>query len=184
MDQDFEQPITTLLRRAKRGEDGAADHLAAAVEPQLRRMAELKLRQTPDSVLDSVALLNEAWVRMCGTGVRDYVDRAHFLRAASRTMRSILVDRARARAALKRGGGATRLPLEEGELGVEPVVEDLLMLDDLIGGLPAQDAELVELRVFGGLSCADISVVQGCTKRTVERRWSRVSTSLRERLEG
>lgn len=174
--------LTVLLDRARAGEAGAQERLAAAVQPYLQRLAGQQLRRSPDSVLESAALLNEAWVRLCGDGVKAYEGRTHFLRAASRTMRSILVDRARARAALKRGGGATKLELEDDVAATSSDLEDLLDLDEALARLEPADAELAELRLFGGLSAAEIAALSRSSKRTVERRWNFVAARLKREL--
>ncbi len=182
MSSPSEYSITTLLKRARGGERGAEQELAQAVEPYLRGLAARQLAVRPDSVLDSGALLNEAWLKLSHAGIDQYGDRTHFLRAASCAMRSILVDRVRKRNALKRGGGAARLDLTEADLAVEQPFDDLLALDEAIGRLGPEDAELAEQRLFGGMSCSEIASLRGCAVRTVERRWLRLLAEFRERL--
>lgn len=180
-----ELEISSLIQRARAGDREAEQRLAEAAEPLLRRLAGQHLRQQPDSLLESSALLNEAWLRLCAKGIPDFNGRRHFMAAASRTMRTILVDRVKQRLALKRGGGSSKVGLEETP---EPSTdgrddaEDLLSLDELLREMNSDDAHLVEYRLFGGLSCREVADIKGLSTRTVERHWQGLAAQLKSKL--
>lgn len=179
-----DSPISRLLVRAREGDEQAEAELADALAPELRRLAHEQLRRRPDSLLESAALVNEIWIRLCGDGVRDFEGRLHFLRAAARTMRSVLVDRARSRTALKRGGGGQKQELVEDEVTLEEkrALEDLLALDDALATLAPDDRALAELRLFAGLSCGEIAGLGLGAERSLQRRWGELSARLKLRL--
>lgn len=149
--------VTTLLARWEEGDRAALAALTALVYSELRRLAARALaRERPDHTLQPTALVHEAFLRLHGGRPAACRDRLHFLTLASRLMRYILVDHARAQKALRRGAGAVKLPLDGGE-GIEPGASpvDLLALDAALSELAAADARkarVIELRYFGGLS--------------------------------
>jgi RNA polymerase sigma factor (TIGR02999 family) len=142
-----------------------------AVYAQLRRLAAAKMAHEPDGhTLDATALVHEAFLKLGG---ESFASRSAFLRAAAVAMRHILVDHARAHAAAKRGGGRTRVPLDEASrLADSP--EHLLDLNDALARFAAEEprkAELVELRFFGGLTTAEAADTLGVSVPTAERWW-------------
>jgi len=168
--------VTQLLARwdAKNPSDQA--QLFDLVYPELKRVAERQMRRERlDHTLDATALVNEFVVRLCSATQQPWHNRLHFFAIASKAMRRILVDHARARYSEKRGG----LPGSKVELSEENIAEprefrDILEIHDLLEKLAAQDqrmASVVELRYFGGLSNLEVAEVLGIAERTVKREW-------------
>lgn len=156
-----------------------------AIEPELRRLADWQMRgERDDHTLQTTGLVNEAYIRMFGSGHGEWNGRNHFLAVASRVMRQVLVDYARARNASKRGG--ERLSLDSvDDPAFTPAQPDLLdihvALDELAAIAPRQ-AHLVELRFFGGLSLDEAAAVVGIATRTAGKDWVLARAWLRRRL--
>jgi RNA polymerase sigma factor (TIGR02999 family) len=174
-------------------DDGRAlDTLVPLVYRELRAIAHRQLggalpAQGGSATLSPTALVHEAYLKLAGDPRRSWRDRTHFLALAAVAMRHILVDRARARAALKRGGGFAQVTLDEGALAGEDQPEALLALDaalEELATLAPRLARVVELRFYGGLSEAEIAEVLGVTTRTVQRDWAKARLLLRRALEG
>lgn len=167
--------VTVLLGRLHAGDAAAEDALIPLVYDELYRIARSQMADQPaHHTLGATALVNEAYVRLAG-GATAWESRRHFLRVAARAMRSILVDHARKKHALKRGGPREPLPLDEWCAAYEQRSTDLVELDDALERLARRDeqlARIVELRFFGGLETKDIARVLECSTRTVERGWS------------
>jgi RNA polymerase sigma factor (TIGR02999 family) len=183
------QPITVMLRRlsASGGTDPqVADQLFEAVYGELRRIsAGLMRRERREHTLEPTALVHEAYLRLVGPATVAWEDRGHFFGIAARVMRQVLVDHARRRRALRRGGEALRITLvvEVYREGLQPT--DVLELNDLLealAGLDPRGARVVELKVFGGLTTTEIGEVLGISKRTVDDDWSVAKMWLRRRL--
>jgi len=179
---------TRLLNRLGKGDPAAAEELVPRVYAELHRLAEQHMAgQGPRHTLQPTALVNEAWARLAVQEELEFDGRDPFYALASRIMRTVLVDHARARNAEKRGGDRRRVTLldeEEGEQGVEL---DILALDEALQRLKAMDPELhalVELRFFGGLKHPAIARVQGTSLRTVERNWRLARAWLQGELGG
>lgn len=153
---------------------------------ELRRQARRHLRvERPDHTLESAALVNEAYVRLVRQGRPQWQNRARFFGVAAHLMRHILVDHARNRAAAKRGAGASRLALDPELVPAQKPEMDLVALDDALGKLAAldsQQARLIELRFFGGLSIEEAAVVLGVSPATVKREWVMARAWLRREL--
>ena len=166
--------VTRLLEAANRGDTHAAAELLPLVYDELRKLAAAKMAQEkPGHSLEATALVHEAYVRL--TGARSYESQSHFLRAAAQAMRRILVDHARARNAAKRGGGR-RVELDsDQQLAVLPSDGNLEMLDDALAKLAIehpQQAELVQLRFFGGLTLDQCAETLGVSSRTADSWWA------------
>jgi len=168
----------TRLLDSLRGDDRAAlDVLFPLVYDELRRLARAQLaRERPGHTLDSVALVNEAYLKLVGQdGVR-LQNRAHFFAVSARAMRAILVDHARARNAAKRGGGGVAIPLDEvAELLSDEQAEHVERLDDglaQLAGVNEEATRVVECLYFGGLTLEETAVALGMSVATVRRRWS------------
>jgi RNA polymerase sigma factor (TIGR02999 family) len=149
---------------------------------ELRKLAAAKLaHEKPGQTLQATALVHEAYLRLVGSGdARSWRDRGHFFAAAAQAMRRILVDKARAKLALKRGGGQAS-PLGEAELVAPEAGSDLLALDEALERLAAEDpqaAQLVHLRFFAGLTSHDAAQVLDISDRTAERIWHYARTFL------
>jgi RNA polymerase sigma factor (TIGR02999 family) len=175
MPQDQSGDVTGLLRQWKRGDAQALQQVLPLVYQELRRIAHQHLRaERQGQSMQSMALVHEAYLRLVGTQPAGLQDRAHFLAVASRAMRQILVDLARRRDADKRDWG---LRIEYSNLPSLPISRDaeLVALDDALRDLSRVDerqAQIVEMRFFGGLSSPEISEVLGISRATVDRDWA------------
>jgi RNA polymerase sigma factor (TIGR02999 family) len=177
-----ESDTLTMLRARRSGDESVADELFARMYGELRDIARQKLRSfRPGETLNTTALVHEAYVRLVDQSRVEPGDRAHFLALASRAMRFVLVDHARARHAAKRGGGAAHVRLDDIQVAADERAEDLLQLDAALGLLSEADArlaEVVEYRFFGGLSHEEIAAATGRSVPTVKRDWTRARTWL------
>ncbi|HMB68811.1 MAG TPA: sigma-70 family RNA polymerase sigma factor [bacterium] len=175
------EQVTRLLDGVRRGDADARERLYDLVYEDLRRIARAHLRGRATGTLGTTAMVNEAYLRLAGAEERSWNDRVHFLSVASRAMRQILVDQARRKLAAKRGGGQTPLELDEGRVGEEPRVLEIVALDQALDRLKTLDerlARVVELRFFGGLSVEETASVLGVTDRTVKRDWRKARSVL------
>ena len=182
--------VTQILHAIAGGDPHAASQLLPLVYDELRLLASQWLAQeTPGQTLQPTALVHEAYVRLTGTSgpETDWDNRRHFFAAAAEAMRRILVENARRKRSLKRGGGVARQPYEEAELLAPEPREDVLALDEALTELAATDraaADLVQLRYFGGLSIPDAAQVLGISPRTAERLWTYARAWLHQRIKG
>lgn len=162
------------LRGATR--DDALERLVPIVYAELRAMAQAQLRnERPDHTLQATALVHEVYLRLLGDERPAWNHRRHFFHAAAEAMRRILIEHARKRGRVKRGGKQIRVPLTGLELGGDQDPEDLLALDDAIRRLEEQDptaAEVVRLRFFAGLSVEETAQALELSERTVTREWT------------
>jgi RNA polymerase sigma-70 factor, ECF subfamily len=168
--------ITVILQDWSRGNQRAADTLIALVYDELRKVAANYLRrERSEHTLQPTALVNEAYLKLIDISNVSWRDRAHFFAVASNVMRQILVDHARARATEKRGGNAQTIALDEAiSFSQQPEI-DLLALDDalkILASLDEKQAQIVEMRFFGGLSVEETAEVLGVSARTVKREWA------------
>ncbi|MBL9120754.1 MAG: sigma-70 family RNA polymerase sigma factor [Phycisphaerae bacterium] len=167
--------VTQLLRAASSGERGDVDALLAAIYDDLRRLASHQMRSERDGhTLNPTALANEAYLRLIDQRSTDWRDRLHFFAVAARVIRRILIDHARARDAEKRGGKLVRVPLESMELAAAGIDVDVLAVDEALGELADLDprqAQIVELRFYGGLSNDEIAEYLAISTRSVDRDW-------------
>jgi RNA polymerase sigma factor (TIGR02999 family) len=179
-----------LLDRATAGDAQAASRLMPLVYDELRRLAASYLRrERKGQTLQATALVHEAYVRLIGPGDRPWTSRTHFLAIAALSMRQVLVDRARRRAAAKRGGDAERLTLDDAMLAAPEAGEtiDLVALDDALNRLAALDplqARIVELRYFGGLTVEETAAAVKLSPATVKRHWTLARAFLKKALDG
>lgn len=170
------QHPTELIAAAVAGDHGAADRLLEAVYDELRMLAASRLRsERPGQTLSPTALVHEAYLRL-GCSERDqWNGRGHFFSAAAEAMRRILVERARARRALKRGGDACRLTLDAVAVSGDEVPPEVVDLDDALARfteIDPQKANLVKLRFFAGLTLAQTAAVLGISEATADRHWA------------
>jgi RNA polymerase sigma factor (TIGR02999 family) len=176
--------VLTELRNARRG---ALDHLVPVLYQELRVIAHRQLAaRARNGTLSTTALVHEAYLKLVDQSRADWRDRAHFLAVASLAMRHVLVDRAKARATLKRGGERRRITLDDAHIPVDDQPDALLQLDDAmnrLAGLQPRLARVVECRFFGGLTEEEIAEALGVTVRTVQRDWAKARMLLQRELE-
>lgn len=169
------------------GSREAIDRLVPLLYNELRQIAHRHLATRRDgATLDTTALVNEAYLKLVDQSRAHWNDRVHFLALAAVAMRHILIDRAKARASLKRGGDRVRVTLDEDTIGMDDAPDALLQITDALDQVAAIDerlARVVEYRFFGGLSSEEIASALGITERTVERDWIKARMLLREILE-
>jgi RNA polymerase sigma factor (TIGR02999 family) len=182
-------PASHLLKRAADGDHNAASRLIPLVYDELRRLAAGYLRrERPGQTLQATALVHEAYMRLIRPADRPWTGRTHFLAIAAVSMRQVLVDRARRRNAAKRGGGGERITLDDALVpaptsddGVDLVALDRALTD--LAALDAQQARLVELRYFGGLTVEETAAVLGVSPATVKRHWTLARAFLKKALD-
>jgi RNA polymerase sigma factor (TIGR02999 family) len=168
--------VTRILSAIEHGDPRASEQLLPLVYDELRKLAAHKLaREAPGQTLDATALVHEAYLRLVDApSDRHWNSRGHFFGAAAESMRRILVEAARRKDSLKRGGDRVRQPLDEATMAAPQVGEDILALDEALDRLAANDreaAELVKLRFFAGLTAEQAADVLGISARTADRTW-------------
>ncbi len=181
--------VTEMLLACRQGTPGAFDRLLELVYPELRRVARAQLRHgRPDApVLDTTALVHEAYLKLCDQTRVEARDRGHFMAIAARAMRQIIVDHARARSASKRGAGAVHVPLGEHDVAIDAQADRVLAIGDALERLGQEDARLlqiVECRFFAGYGEEETATALGVSSRTVRRDWLRAKAWLRSALDG
>ncbi len=168
--------VTRILDAIDRGDARAADELLPVVYEELRRLAARHMsNERPGHTLQATALVHEAYLRLLGPDSPKWDSRGHFYAAAAEAMRRILIDRARAGSAKKRGGDRRKVSLEAADLIVDAVPAEIIDLDDALTRLAAEDpvkAELVKLRFFGGLSLDESARFLGISSTTADRYWA------------
>lgn len=151
---------------------------------ELRTLAKKRMSTAdPGQTLQATALVHEAWIKISGDEERSWSDRSHFFRAAAQAMRHILVDRARAKASLKRGENTDLLDIRVHGLDVADTTLDerVLLVDEMMSRMEQKDPEsvrVISLKFFGGLTNKEIAAMDGVAERTVERRWAYAKTLL------
>jgi RNA polymerase sigma factor (TIGR02999 family) len=181
------QSVTNLLVEWRRGDRAALDRLIPIVYGELRRVASNRLSSEGSQTLQTTALVHEVYVRLVDLDRMTLQNRTHFFAMAARLMREILVDHARRRHALKRGGDVTVLDLDGVDAGVENKVVEVLALDEALTALTSLDTRagrVVELRFFAGLSIAETADALDVSSATVERDWTVAKAWLLQRLSG
>jgi RNA polymerase sigma factor (TIGR02999 family) len=179
--------VTAWLDRLRAGEEGALEQLVPLLYDDLRAIARGWLRrERADHTLDTTALVHESYLRLLGAGRIRARDRQQFFAVAANVMRRVLVDWARARNRLKRGGGAARVPLEEVEAMLsDQEAAEVLALDEAMARLARaspRGARVVELRFFGGLTVEQIAELLEVSHRTVHRDWLAARAWLRQEV--
>lgn len=178
--------LTQLLAAWTSGEPDALDRLMPAVYAELKRIARARLRgESPGHSLQSVDLVNEAYLRLVDQRNVRWQNRAHFFGIAAELMRRILVDRARKRHAAKRGGGAQVMVFDDAVDSPTGPEIDLLALDSALRQLEKVDSRksrIVELRFFGGLTVKETAEVMGLSPSAVSREWTLAKSRLYQHL--
>jgi len=177
---------TDVLADLRSGRREALDRLLPIVYLELRDIAHRHLAaRSPGNTLVTTALVHEVYLKLVDQSNAQWRDRAHFLALASVAMRHVLIDRAKARTADKRGGLQQRVTLDDAVLAVDDQAESLLEIDDALDRLAEIDprlARVVECRFYGGMSEQEIAEALGVTVRTVERDWAKARVLLRRTL--
>jgi RNA polymerase sigma factor (TIGR02999 family) len=168
--------ITLMLEAVERGQAGVSEDLLPLVYEELRRMAAARMAdEAAGHTLQPTALVHEAWLRLVGNGApTNWQSRGHFFAAAATAMRRILVENARRKRRLKRGGGQARVSLDEVDVAEPTPNEDILLIHDALTKLEEanpQQAKIVELKFFGGLTNEEVAQNLGIAERTVYRQW-------------
>jgi RNA polymerase sigma factor (TIGR02999 family) len=181
--------VTRILSAIEQGDPHAAEQLLPLVYDELRRLAAQKLAQEkPGQTLQATALVHEAYLRLVDPDrEKNWDSRGHFFAAAAEAMRRILVDSARHKESLKRGGRLARADIDERLVPQPQISEDVLAVDRALTKLADVDkkaAELVQLRYFGGLTLPDAAQILGISPRTAGRLWSYARAWLRQEIEG
>ncbi len=170
------QQITQLLVQWSGGDQTALDDLMPIVYDELRRMAKAFMRgQESGHTMQTTELIHEAYLKLAGNDQKDWKNRAHFFGVASRAMRHILVDYARAKQSQRRGGRNRRITLTENALASNERSDEIVALDDALSRLAELDerkCRIVEMKFFGGLNFEEIAEVLRVSVITVKRDWS------------
>ena len=180
--------ITMVLQAIGRGDRRASADLLPLVYDELRRLAAARLaREAAGQTLQPTALVHEAWLRLVNDGDRTWENRVHFFSAAAEAMRRILIESARRKSALKRGGGQDRLNIEDLELAATTPDDRVLLIDQALQQMETEDPEsarIVVLKFFGGLTNKEVGKTLGVAERTVERQWAYAKAWLFQKIRG
>ncbi len=186
MESNQSSRVAQLLEAFEPRDRHAEEQLFADVYSELRALASRYLhRERKDHTLQPTALVQEAYLKLVGKTRVDWHGRTHFLAIAAQAMRQILVDHARRHRAAKRGGNLHRVAFDDNLVIESNRNVDLLALDDALTKLTKlapRQAQMIELRFFGGLSIVEVAKVMGMSKRSVEREWTMVRAWLRREL--
>jgi RNA polymerase sigma factor (TIGR02999 family) len=174
--------VTLLLEAASRGEGSAPEELLPLVYDELRSLAAARMaREIGGQTLQPTALVHEAWLRLVGSPERTWSNRVHFFRVAAQVMRRILVDKAREKSSLRRGGNPERVDIEQLDLIAVDSDDRILLIDEALDRLEREDPEsarIVTLKFFGGLTNKEVASDLNVTERTVERQWAYAKAAL------
>jgi RNA polymerase sigma factor (TIGR02999 family) len=179
--------VTRILSAIDQGDPQAAEQLLPLVYEELRKLAAQRLGQEkPGQTLQATALVHEAYLRLVDVEkIQHWDSRGHFFAAAAEAMRRILLNRARDKKRLKRGGDLRRVDLDQIEVALDMSDEQLIVLDEALEKLAEEDcacAQLVKLRFFAGLTLREAATALGMAQRTAERQWAYARAWLYDRL--
>ena len=168
--------VTRILAAIEQGDVKAVDELFPLVYQELRQLAAQRFsKELPGQTLQATALVHEAYLRLVGSENQNWSSRTHFFAAAAEAMRRILIDNARRKQRLKRGGGRKRVTLDDAEFTIEVPSDDIIALDEALKKLTAEDpvkADLVKLRYFAGLTLEQAAAILKLSQRTAKRHWA------------
>jgi RNA polymerase sigma factor (TIGR02999 family) len=178
--------ITQLLQASSQAGGNASEALLPLVYDELRRVAMANLaREKPGQTLQATALVHEAWLEVAGAGGRNWENRAHFFGAAAHAMRRILIQKARRKARLKHGGGQIRVDIAGLDVAAANADEKILLINEALEWLEQSDPEqarVVVLKFFGGLTNEQVAENLGLSPRTVDRQWACAKAWLMQRM--
>ena len=167
--------VTQILNAIEQGDAQAAEKLLPLIYEELRVLAAQKMsHELPGQTLQPTALVHEAYIRLVGED-KNWKGRTHFFAAAAEAMRRILIENARRKKSLKKGGDRQKIDLDEALLSIEAPTDNILVLDEALSKLRGEDpvlSDLVKLHCFTGLSLVQIAEVLGISTRTAERYWA------------
>lgn len=182
------KPVTLVLRDLAGSDPTAASDLLPLVYEDLRNLARARLRKAPPGqTLQATALVHEAYLRLIGTTDPGWGNRGHFFAAAAQAMRDILVEQARRKMAIKRGGDRHRVDTDDVETATDPPSEEVLAIDEAIERLARKDSrkgQIVNLRYFARMTTAETAAALGISVATVGREWRYIRTWLERELAG
>ena len=168
--------VTRILQAIQAGEVKAGEELLPLVYAELRRLAAARMvNEAPGHTLQPTALVHEAWLRLGGNTQPNWQNRAHFIAAAAEAMRRILIERARSKGRLRRGGEWQRVDMEHVTIAMNDADDTVLAVNEALEKLAAQDpqkAEIVKMRYFAGMSHQEIADALGVAEPTVRRHWA------------
>lgn len=180
-------PVTRLLQAAAQGDDRASDDLFPLIYDQLVSLARSQMRkENVNHTLQATALVHEAYLRLVGSEPMSWSSRAQFFQASANAMRKILIDHARRRDRVKRGGDRKREPLDAIDLAISSDPDEIIALDAAVTRLSENDpraAQIVQLRFYAGLSVEDTAAAMGISDRTVKREWAFARAWLHQALQ-
>ena len=175
--------VTRILGAIERGDAQAANELLPLVYEELRLLASQKMaKESPGQTLQATALVHEAYIRLVGSNDGNWNSRGHFFAAAAEAMRRILIENARRKRSRKCGGDRHRVDVENIELTIQELSDDLIALDEALEELSKKDkvkADLVKLRYFAGLTCAEAAKMLGIARSTADEYWAYARAWLR-----
>jgi RNA polymerase sigma factor (TIGR02999 family) len=178
--------VTQILNRVQQGDEKAATELLPLVYEELRKLAAAGMaHERSDQTLQPTALVHEAWLRLTGGEPNFFDGRGHFFAAAAEAMRRILIENARRKGRLKRGGEWERVGVEQLDLAITTDNDTLLAINEALDKLATIDptgAKLIQLRFFAGLSNVDAAKALGLAERTAKRTWAYARAWLHEEL--
>ena len=185
--------VTQILNAIERGDPKAAEELLPLVYEELRLLAAQKMsKEQPGQTLQATALVHEAYIRLVEAKDQNWNSRGHFFKAAAEAMRRILIDNARRKKSLRKGGDHQQIDIDQANLYVqvpsdESSSEDLLALDEALEKLDKIDprnADFVKLRYFAGLSLNQVAEIEGISRRTATRWWNYARAWLHREISG
>ncbi len=181
-------PLTQTLFAAGRGDRRAAAELLPLVYDELRKLARSRIAHLPPgNTLQPTALVHEAYMRLVGGQDPGWEGRGHFFAAAAEAMRQVLVDQARRKKRLRRGGDKKRIEVDDFEIPLATPAEDILAVDEAIERLRTDDprkAQIITLRFFAGLTREEAAAVMGISVATVDREWRYIVARLYKEMAG
>jgi len=180
--------ITLALKAVSKGDERAATELLPLVYAELRRLASARMAQeAAGHTLQPTALVHEAWLRLAGGGRQAWQNRAHFFGAAAEAMRRILIERARRKSRLKRGSGQAILNIADLDVAAALPDDMVLLVDEALEEFKTEEPEnarVVTLKFFGGLTDREVAEITGVTERTIRRQWTYAKAWLFENIAG